>query len=94
MQWQPPPLATQNGQIVGYKLRYRKTARKTETFEILVDNQLSQLITGECCHLCIIPVFLVMPLTLTNVFISRAREEHRIQLSGCSHDCKWEWTSH
>ncbi|KAM9312597.1 neogenin [Gastrophryne carolinensis] len=46
VQWQPPPLGTQNGQIIGYKLRYRKTARKTETNEILVDNQFSQLVTG------------------------------------------------
>ncbi|XP_075064418.1 neogenin isoform X3 [Mixophyes fleayi] len=46
VQWQPPPVGTQNGQIVGYKLRYRKTARKTETNEILVDTQLSQLVSG------------------------------------------------
>ncbi|XP_063782548.1 neogenin isoform X8 [Pseudophryne corroboree] len=46
VQWQPPPLGTQNGQIVGYKLRYRKTARKTETNEIIVDTQLSQLVTA------------------------------------------------
>ncbi|KAM4747055.1 neogenin isoform 1-T1 [Rhinophrynus dorsalis] len=46
VQWQPPPLGTQNGQIVGYKLRYRKNTRKSETSEILVDTQLSQLISG------------------------------------------------
>ncbi|XP_018408288.1 PREDICTED: neogenin isoform X5 [Nanorana parkeri] len=46
VQWHPPPMGTQNGQIIGYKLRYRKTARKTETNEILVDNQLSQVVTG------------------------------------------------
>ncbi|XP_068131848.1 neogenin isoform X3 [Hyperolius riggenbachi] len=46
VQWQPPPVGTQNGLIAGYKLRYRKAARKTETNEILVDNQLSQLVTG------------------------------------------------
>ncbi|XP_072258224.1 neogenin isoform X7 [Pyxicephalus adspersus] len=46
VQWQAPPVGTQNGQIVGYKLRYRKTARKTETNEILVDNLLSQQVTG------------------------------------------------
>ncbi|XP_075713847.1 neogenin isoform X3 [Rhinoderma darwinii] len=46
VQWQPPPAGTQNGQIVGYKLRYRKTARKIDTNEILVDTQLSQLVNG------------------------------------------------
>ncbi|XP_056428755.1 neogenin isoform X7 [Hyla sarda] len=46
VQWQPPPAGTQNGQIVGYKLRYRKTARKVETNEILIDTQLSQLVNG------------------------------------------------
>ncbi|KAG8440231.1 hypothetical protein GDO86_006130 [Hymenochirus boettgeri] len=46
VQWQPPPLGTQNGQIVGYRVRYRKATRKSETSEILVDNQLSQLVTG------------------------------------------------
>lgn len=46
VQWQPPPAGTQNGPILGYKLRYRKTARKIETNEILVDTQLSQLVSG------------------------------------------------
>ncbi|KAG8576270.1 hypothetical protein GDO81_009816 [Engystomops pustulosus] len=46
IQWQPPPAGSQNGQIVGYKLRYRKTARKIETNEILIDTQLSQLVSG------------------------------------------------
>ncbi|XP_077120266.1 neogenin isoform X10 [Ranitomeya variabilis] len=45
-QWQPPPAGTQNGPIVGYKLRFRKTARKIDTNEILVDSQLSQLVNG------------------------------------------------
>ncbi|CAJ0919674.1 unnamed protein product [Ranitomeya imitator] len=46
VQWQPPPAGTQNGPIVGYKLRFRKTARKIDTNEILVDSQLSQLVNG------------------------------------------------
>ncbi|XP_073435559.1 neogenin isoform X11 [Dendrobates tinctorius] len=46
VQWQPPPAGTQNGPIVGYKLRFRKTARKIDTNEILVDAQLSQLVNG------------------------------------------------
>ncbi|XP_053320986.1 neogenin isoform X8 [Spea bombifrons] len=46
VQWQPPPPGTQNGQIVGYKVRYRKTTRKSETSEILVETQLSQLVAG------------------------------------------------
>ncbi|ELK33883.1 Neogenin [Myotis davidii] len=45
--WQPPPLATQNGQITGYKIRYRKASRKSDVTETLVPGtQLSQLIEG------------------------------------------------
>ncbi|XP_062944996.1 neogenin isoform X4 [Cynocephalus volans] len=45
--WQPPPPATQNGQITGYKIRYRKASRKSDVTEILVTGtQLSQLIEG------------------------------------------------
>ncbi|XP_045651212.1 neogenin isoform X4 [Ursus americanus] len=45
--WQPPPLATQNGQIIGYKIRYRKASRKSDVTETLVTGtQLSQLIEG------------------------------------------------
>ncbi|KAF6131704.1 neogenin 1 [Phyllostomus discolor] len=45
--WQPPPLATQNGKITGYKIRYRKASRKSDVTETLVTGtQLSQLIEG------------------------------------------------
>ncbi|KAM4676110.1 neogenin isoform 3-T3 [Discoglossus pictus] len=46
VQWQPPPQGAQNGVITGYKVRYRKNTRKSETSEILADTQLSQLVTG------------------------------------------------
>ncbi|XP_038178910.1 neogenin isoform X4 [Arvicola amphibius] len=45
--WQPPSSATQNGQIIGYKIRYRKASRKSDVTETLVTgSQLSQLIEG------------------------------------------------
>ncbi|XP_014439240.1 neogenin isoform X8 [Tupaia chinensis] len=45
--WQPPPPTTQNGQITGYKIRYRKASRKSDFAEALVPGtQLSQLIEG------------------------------------------------
>ncbi|XP_052044133.1 neogenin isoform X6 [Apodemus sylvaticus] len=45
--WQPPSLATQNGQITGYKIRYRKASRKSDVTETVVPGtQLSQLIEG------------------------------------------------
>ncbi|XP_052618282.1 neogenin isoform X8 [Peromyscus californicus insignis] len=45
--WQPPSSATQNGQITGYKIRYRKASRKSDVTETLVTGtQLSQLIEG------------------------------------------------
>ncbi|XP_060031596.1 neogenin isoform X4 [Erinaceus europaeus] len=45
--WQPPPLATQNGQLTGYKIRYRKASRKSDVTEAVVTGtQLSQLVEG------------------------------------------------
>ncbi|XP_029398581.1 neogenin isoform X7 [Mus pahari] len=45
--WQPPSSTTQNGQITGYKIRYRKASRKSDVTETLVTGtQLSQLIEG------------------------------------------------
>uniref|UniRef100_A0A8C5RPI2 Neogenin n=1 Tax=Laticauda laticaudata TaxID=8630 RepID=A0A8C5RPI2_LATLA len=44
MHWQPPPTGTHNGQITGYKIRYRKVIRKSDVTEIIVGTQLSQLI--------------------------------------------------
>ncbi|XP_070810030.1 neogenin isoform X1 [Pituophis catenifer annectens] len=46
MHWQPPPTGTHNGQITGYKIRYRKMIRKSDVTEIIVGTQLSQLIEG------------------------------------------------
>uniref|UniRef100_A0A670Z9W2 Neogenin 1 n=1 Tax=Pseudonaja textilis TaxID=8673 RepID=A0A670Z9W2_PSETE len=46
MHWQPPPTGTHNGQITGYKIRYRKVIRKSDVTEIIVGPQLSQLIEG------------------------------------------------
>lgn len=47
MHWQPPPVGTHNGQITGYKIRYRKVTRKSDVTENIVGTQLSQLIEGE-----------------------------------------------
>ncbi|XP_060138943.1 neogenin isoform X1 [Zootoca vivipara] len=46
MHWQPPPAGTHNGQITGYKIRYRKVTRKSDVTESIVGTQLSQLIGG------------------------------------------------
>ncbi|XP_053128297.1 neogenin isoform X12 [Hemicordylus capensis] len=46
MHWQPPPAGTQNGQITGYKIRYRKLTRKSDVTEKMVGTQLAQLIEG------------------------------------------------
>uniref|UniRef100_A0A671R3R5 Neogenin-like n=1 Tax=Sinocyclocheilus anshuiensis TaxID=1608454 RepID=A0A671R3R5_9TELE len=32
VRWQPPPADAQNGEIIGYKIRYRKGTRKSEAF--------------------------------------------------------------
>ncbi|XP_043379354.1 neogenin isoform X31 [Chelonia mydas] len=44
--WQPPPAGTHNGQITGYKIRYRKASRKSEVTESIGGTQLFQLIEG------------------------------------------------
>lgn len=45
VRWQPPPLGAQNGELTGYKIRYRKAGRKGDAAEIIT-NQLFQLIDG------------------------------------------------
>uniref|UniRef100_A0A8C3FP35 Neogenin n=1 Tax=Chrysemys picta bellii TaxID=8478 RepID=A0A8C3FP35_CHRPI len=44
--WQTPPAGTHNGQITGYKIRYRKASRKSEVSESIGGTQLFQLIEG------------------------------------------------
>ncbi|XP_043933591.1 neogenin isoform X4 [Protopterus annectens] len=46
VQWQPPPPGTQNGDITGYKVRYRKVSRKTDVVEKFGGPQLFLLIDG------------------------------------------------
>ncbi|KAG2470466.1 neogenin-like isoform X2 [Polypterus senegalus] len=46
VQWQQPPPGTHNGQITGYKIRYRKGLRKSDTTESTGGIQLFQLIEG------------------------------------------------
>ncbi|XP_058256684.1 neogenin 1a isoform X9 [Hemibagrus wyckioides] len=46
VRWQPPPADAQNGEIVDYKIRYKKGTRKSEPLEITTGNQLSKLIDG------------------------------------------------
>jgi neogenin len=47
IRWQPPPADAQNGEIIGYKIRYRKGTRKSEVAEITSGSQLYQLIDGK-----------------------------------------------
>ncbi|XP_007478277.2 neogenin isoform X1 [Monodelphis domestica] len=44
--WQPPPAGSQNGQITGYKIRYRKSSRKSDVTESVGGTQLFQIIEG------------------------------------------------
>ncbi|XP_062439497.1 neogenin isoform X2 [Rhea pennata] len=46
LQWQPPPAGAHNGQITGYKIRYRKVSRKSDVTESIGGTQLFQLIEG------------------------------------------------
>ncbi|XP_076012449.1 neogenin 1a isoform X2 [Genypterus blacodes] len=45
VRWQPPPLGAQNGDITGYKIRYRKGTRRSEA-ETTGGTQLYKLIDG------------------------------------------------
>lgn len=47
VRWNPPAADAQNGDIIGYKIRYRKGGRKSEAAEITSGSQLSQLIDGK-----------------------------------------------
>lgn len=57
VRWQPPPADAQNGEIIDYKIRYKKGTRKSEPLEITTGNQLSKLIDGKRFHSCRVPVF-------------------------------------
>ncbi|KAM6979590.1 neogenin 1a [Aplochiton taeniatus] len=46
VRWQPPPTGAQNGEIISYKIRYRKGTRKSEAAETTGGTQLYQLIDG------------------------------------------------
>ncbi|KAM3625876.1 uncharacterized protein V6R79_019048 [Siganus canaliculatus] len=46
LRWQPPPLSGQNGEITGYKIRYRKGSRRSEASETTGGTQLFKLIAG------------------------------------------------
>ncbi|XP_019955064.2 neogenin 1a isoform X6 [Paralichthys olivaceus] len=46
LRWQPPPLSGQNGEITGYKIRYRKGSRRSEAAETTGGTQLIKLIDG------------------------------------------------
>ncbi|XP_035251675.1 neogenin isoform X6 [Anguilla anguilla] len=46
VRWQPPPPGTHNGEITGYKIRYRKGVRKSEGTETTSGTQLFKLIDG------------------------------------------------
>ncbi|XP_036399492.1 neogenin-like [Megalops cyprinoides] len=46
VRWLPPPPGTHNGEIIGYKIRYRRSVRKSEVAEITVGPQLFHLVDG------------------------------------------------
>uniref|UniRef100_A0A3B3BJN3 Neogenin 1b n=1 Tax=Oryzias melastigma TaxID=30732 RepID=A0A3B3BJN3_ORYME len=46
LRWQPPPLSGQNGEIISYKIRYRKGSRKSESAVITAGTELYKLIEG------------------------------------------------
>ncbi|XP_056595859.1 neogenin isoform X2 [Triplophysa dalaica] len=45
VRWQPPPSGSLNGELMGYKVRYRKGLRRADSMEITT-TQLSQIIDG------------------------------------------------
>lgn len=47
LRWQPPPLNGQNGEITGYKIRYRKGSRRSEAAETTGGTQLFKLIDSK-----------------------------------------------
>ncbi|XP_062270377.1 neogenin 1a isoform X5 [Scomber scombrus] len=46
LRWQPPLQNAQNGEITGYKIRYRKGSRRSEAAELTGGTQLYKLIDG------------------------------------------------
>uniref|UniRef100_A0A674MML9 Neogenin 1b n=1 Tax=Takifugu rubripes TaxID=31033 RepID=A0A674MML9_TAKRU len=46
LRWQPPPPNSQNGEIINYKIKYRKGSRRSETSDSTSGTQLFMLISG------------------------------------------------
>lgn len=46
LRWQPPPPNSQNGEIINYKIKYRKGSRRSETTDSTSGSQLFKLISG------------------------------------------------
>ncbi|CAF99906.1 unnamed protein product, partial [Tetraodon nigroviridis] len=46
LRWQPPPPSSQNGEIINYKIKYRKGSRRSETSDSTSGSQLFKLISG------------------------------------------------
>lgn len=46
VRWQPPPLSGQNGEIISYKIRYRKAPRRSESAMTTAGTELYKLIDG------------------------------------------------
>ncbi|XP_056881280.1 neogenin 1a isoform X5 [Takifugu flavidus] len=46
LRWQPPPPNSQNGEIINYKIKYRKGSRRSETSDSTSGTQLFKLISG------------------------------------------------
>lgn len=46
LRWQPPPLNSQNGEIVNYRIKYRKGSRRSENSDSTSGTQLFKLISG------------------------------------------------
>lgn len=55
LRWQPPPLSGQNGKITGYKIRYRKGSRRSESettegtqlYKLMDGNELKKIVTND-----------------------------------------------
>uniref|UniRef100_A0A8C3AWK0 Neogenin 1a n=1 Tax=Cyclopterus lumpus TaxID=8103 RepID=A0A8C3AWK0_CYCLU len=69
LRWQPPPLNGQNGEITGYKIRYRKGSRRSEAAETTGGTQLVKLIDGNAHTSSLVPVFMNTSYVICGTFI-------------------------
>lgn len=65
VRWQPPPPESQNGIIVGYKIRYKAQGSRRGDTVVTDGNRNTYALTGECFVVVVIPCLVMVYFVLS-----------------------------